>query len=98
MEQLTSQQLKEKIASGESFIVDYFATWCGPCKMLSTILERSGDKLGLPIYKYDVDTDRDFTTEQNVRSVPTLKLYEAGSPKKTHTGILMESQFDSFLS
>jgi thioredoxin len=98
MEQLTSEQLKEKIASGESFIVDYFATWCGPCKMLSTILERSGDKLGLPIYKYDVDTDRDFTTEQNVRSVPTLKLYEDGSPKKTHTGILMESQFDSFLN
>ncbi len=61
-------------------------------------MERSGDKLGLPIYKYDVDTDRDFTTEQNVRSVPTLKLYEAGSPKKTHTGILMESQFDSFLN
>lgn len=98
MEQLTSEQLKEKIASGESFIVDYFATWCGPCKMLSTILERSGDKLGLPIYKYDVDTDRDFTTEQNVRSVPTLKLYDAGNVKKTHTGILMESQFDSFLN
>jgi thioredoxin len=98
MEQLTAEQLKEKIASGESFIVDYFATWCGPCKMLSTILERSGDKLGLPIYKYDVDTDRDFTMEQNVRSVPTLKLYEAGSPKKTHTGILVENQFESFLN
>ena len=98
MEQLTAEQLKEKIASGESFVVDYFATWCGPCKMLSTILERSGDKLGVPIYKYDVDSDRDFTMEQNVRSVPTLKLYEAGSPKKTHTGILMESQFDSFLN
>ena len=98
MEQLTSEQLKEKIASGESFIVDYFATWCGPCKMLSTILERSGDKLGVPIYKYDVDSDRDFTMEQNVRSVPTLKLFEAGNPKKTHTGILMENQFESFLN
>lgn len=98
MEQLTAEQLREKIASGESFIVDYFATWCGPCKMLSTILERSGDKLGLPIYKYDVDSDRDFTMEQNVRSVPTLKLYESGNPKKVHVGILQESQFDSFLN
>jgi thioredoxin 1 len=98
MKQLTSEQLKEKIASGESFIVDYFAVWCGPCKMLSTILERSGDKLGLPIYKYDVDTDGDFTREQNVRSVPTLKLYEAGTLKKTHVGILQESQFDSFVN
>jgi thioredoxin 1 len=98
MEQLTTEQLKEKIASGESFVVDYFATWCGPCKMLSTILERSGDKLGVPIYKYDVDSDREFTMEQNVRSVPTLKLYEAGNPKKTHVGILQEAQFDSFLN
>jgi thioredoxin 1 len=98
MEQLTAEQLKEKIASGESFVVDYFATWCGPCKMLSTILERSGDKLGVPIYKYDVDSDREFTMEQNVRSVPTLKLFEAGNPKKTHVGILQESQFDSFLN
>ena len=98
MEQLTSEQLKEKIASGESFVVDYFATWCGPCKMLSRILETSGDKLGLPIYKYDVDTDRDFTMEQNIRSVPTLKLYEDGNPKKTHVGILQESQFETFLN
>lgn len=98
MEQLTAEQLKEKIASGESFVVDYFATWCGPCKMLSTILERSGDKLGVPIYKYDVDSDREFTMEQNVRSVPTLKLFEAGNPKKTHVGILQETQFDSFLN
>ena len=98
MEQLTSEQLKEKIASGESFIVDYFATWCGPCKMLTRILETSGDKLGLPIYKYDVDTDRDFTSEQNIRSVPTLKLYEGSSVVKSHTGILQESEFDMFLN
>ena len=98
MEQLTAEQLKEKIASGESFVVDYFATWCGPCKMLSTILERSGDKLGVPIYKYDVDSDREFTMEQNVRSVPTLKLYEGSLVVKSHTGILQESEFDGFLN
>ena len=98
MEQLTAEQLKEKLSSGESFIIDYFATWCGPCKMLSRILESNGDKLGVPVYKYDVDTDRDFTMEQGIRSVPTLKLYEGGELKKTHVGILQESQFDSFLN
>ena len=66
--------------------------------MLSRILETSGDKLGLPIYKYDVDTDRDFTMEQNIRSVPTLKLYEGSSVVKSHTGILQESEFDGFLN
>ena len=98
MQELTVEQLKEKMESGERFIIDYFATWCGPCKMLSRILETSGDKLGVPIYKFDVDSNREFTMEQNIRSVPTLKLYEAGNPKKTHVGILQESQFETFLN
>ena len=38
MQELTVEQLKEKMESGERFIIDYFATWCGPCKMLSRIL------------------------------------------------------------
>ena len=98
MQELTVEQLKEKMESGDRFIIDYFATWCGPCKMLSRILETSGDKLGVPIYKFDVDSNRDFTMEQNIRSVPTLKLYEGSSVVKSHTGVLQESQFDSFLN
>jgi len=98
MQELTAEQLREKMESGERFIIDYFATWCGPCKMLSRILETSGDKLGVPIYKFDVDSNRDFTMEQNIRSVPTLKLYEGSSVVKSHTGILQESEFDSFLN
>ena len=98
MQELTVEQLKEKMESGERFIIDYFATWCGPCKMLSRILETSGDKLGVPIYKFDVDSDLKFTMEQNVRSVPTLKLYEGSLVVKSHTGILQESEFDMFLN
>mgnify|MGYP000954735514 FL=1 len=98
MQELTVEQLKEKMESGERFIIDYFATWCGPCKMLSRILETSGDKLGVPIYTFDVDSDLKFTMEQNVRSVPTLKLYEGSSVVKSHTGILQESEFDGFLN
>jgi thioredoxin len=98
MQELTAEQLRENMESGERFIIDYFATWCGPCKMLSRILETSGDKLGVPIYKFDVDSDRTFTMEQNIRSVPTLKLYEGSSVVKSHTGILQESQFETFVN
>jgi thiol-disulfide isomerase/thioredoxin len=98
MQELTAEQLREKMESGDRFIIDYFATWCGPCKMLSRILETSGDKLGVPIYKFDVDSDLKFTMEQNVRSVPTLKLYEGSLVVKSHTGILQESEFDGFLN
>ena len=98
MQELTAEQLREKMESGERFIIDYFAKWCGPCKMLGRILETSGDKLGVPIYKFDVDSDRTFTMEQNIRSVPTLKLYEGSSVVKSHTGILQESQFETFVN
>ena len=98
MEILTSEQVKLKMESGEKFVLDYFATWCGPCKMLSRILETDGHKLGLPLYKYDVDSDMTFTTEQGIRSVPTLKLYEGSNVLKTHTGILTEAQFPQFLN
>jgi hypothetical protein len=54
--------------------------------------------LGVPIYKFDVDSDLKFTMEQNVRSVPTLKLYEGSLVVKSHTGILQESEFDGFLN
>jgi thioredoxin-like negative regulator of GroEL len=54
--------------------------------------------LGVPIYKFDVDSDRTFTMEQNIRSVPTLKLYEGSSVVKSHTGILQESQFETFVN
>jgi thiol-disulfide isomerase/thioredoxin len=56
MQELTVEQLREKMESGDRFIIDYFATWCGPCKMLSRILETSGDKLGVPIYKFVICT------------------------------------------
>jgi len=98
IQELNSKQVLEKIESGEEFVLDFYASWCGPCKMLMHILETSGDKLGVPVYKYNIDSDRQFTGSQNVRSVPTLKHYTGGHVKKTHVGILQESQFPTFLN
>jgi thioredoxin 1 len=98
IQELSSKEILEKIESGEEFVLDFYATWCGPCKMLMHILETSGHKMGVPVYKYNVDSDRQFTGSQNVRSVPTLKLYSEGIVKKTHTGVLQESQFPTFLN
>ncbi len=88
MEKLTSQQLKEKIENKESFVIDFFATWCGPCKVLTKnfeILEEKGVKL--PVYGFDVDSDRDFIMEMGVRSVPTLKYIKDGSIIDTKVGV-----------
>lgn len=93
MEKLTSQQLKEKIENKESFVIDFFATWCGPCKVLTKnfeILEEKGVKL--PVYAFDVDSDREFILEMGVRSVPTLKYIKAGSIIDTKVGVQSPDQ------
>jgi len=97
MVELNSQQLNEKIQNGEKFVIDFFAPWCGPCKMLTQIIERSEGNLNVPIYKYNVESDRQFTAKFGVRSVPTLKLVNEGQIQKTHVGLLQESQLQEFV-
>ena len=75
MIELNAQQLTNKINSGEKFVIDFYATWCGPCKYLSKILEEHGDKFGIPVYKFDIDVDRELVMDYGIRSVPTLKLF-----------------------
>jgi len=96
MIELNPEQLKNKINSGEKFVIDFYATWCGPCKYLSKILEEHGNKFGVPVYKFDIDVDRELVMDYGIRSVPTLKLFNEGSVVKTYTGILQEGEFSNF--
>lgn len=100
MTQLTTEQLKNKIAEGENFVLDLFATWCGPCKVMlnnlnkvneSLITESSSPKY--KIYKYDVDENREFAmNEMNIRSVPTIKIFKEGQEVFTRTGVMSPNE------
>ena len=95
MTQLTSQEVKEKINNKENFVLDLFATWCGPCKVLMGnlgALEKSGEALPMNIYTLDIDSDRDFVMELGVRSVPTLKVYKGGEEVYSNVGVMSQSQ------
>jgi len=97
MLELNSKQLNEKMENGEKFVIDFFAPLFGPCKMLTQIIERSEGNLNVPIYKYNVESDKQFTAKFGVRSVPTLKLVNEGQIQKTHVGLLQESQLQDFI-
>lgn len=94
---LTSTQIKEKINKGESFILDCFAKWCGPCKVMGPQFDRAAEiiKEDMPevgVYKYDIDTDREFSASLGIRSVPTTKVYRSGKEIHSQPGLLMTEQ------
>ena len=95
MTQLTSSEVKEKIDNKESFVLDLFATWCGPCRVLVgnlNNLEKTNESLPMPIYTLDIDSDRDFVMELGIRSVPTLKVYKEGSEVFSNVGVMSQPQ------
>ena len=97
---ITSQELREKMESGEKFIVDMYAEWCGPCRVLGPIVERYAQKLKeegseIGVYKFDIETDKELAMELGVRSIPTIKAISNGEIITTKTGILNESQLDA---
>lgn len=80
-------------------LVDYWAEWCGPCKMVAPVLEEIAEEYEgkLLIGKLDVDTNRDSAAKQNVMSIPTLILFKDGKPIDQRIGALSKVQLEEFL-
>lgn len=100
MQELTTVELKQKIEQGENFVLDLYATWCGPCKIMLNNLEKVNESLlsesitpSYGIYKYDIDSDRDFVMrELNIRSVPTIKIYKEGKEVFSKVGVMSTNE------
>ena len=96
---ITSEELRQKIDNGEKFIVDMYAEWCGPCRIMGPIIERYAEKLksegsDVSVYKFDIEAGRDMAAELNVRSIPTLKAFADGEVKVSRSGVLQEPQLE----
>jgi thioredoxin len=93
MTEITAQQLQEKISTGEDFILDCYAPWCGPCKAMMPMLENASKQIsGLNIYKYNVDSDMELTLKLGVRGVPTVKGFKDGKEVFNKVGIMQTNE------
>ena len=92
--ELTSKEIKERINNGEDFILDCHALWCGPCKVMGPQMDIAAERIkedmpSVGVYKYNIDSDREFSALLGIRSVPTIKVYKKGKEIFSQPGLLM---------
>lgn len=84
----------QQLMNEEAVLVDFFATWCGPCKMLGPVLESVSEKMEgkLQIVKVDVDESADLAAQFGIMSVPTMILFKKGQKVAQFSGYMPEAQ------
>ena len=78
--EFTDKNVKEVIESGHAIVIDFWATWCGPCMKLSPVIEELAEKYAdqVVIGKYTVEEENDFATENRIMSIPTILFFKNG--------------------
>ncbi len=93
MELLNEKNFQEKISKGV-VVVDFFATWCGPCRMLAPILEDVQEELKdqAHIFKVDVDENEKLARSFGIMSIPTIIVFVNGEMKDKRVGLMMKDE------
>ena len=87
------------IEAGTPVLVDYWAEWCGPCKMIAPILDEVSKDYGdrLQIAKMNVDENRDVPAKFGIRGIPTLMIFKGGQLAATKVGAMSKQQLTAFI-
>lgn len=93
-------KFQDIIAGDTPVLVDFFAEWCGPCKMMKPVLEELKKKMGnkIIILKIDIDKNISLSSEYRIQSVPTLVLWKQGEIIWRQSGVLSLNELEQVLS
>lgn len=95
LKDLDAKNFEDKVTKTNNIVlIDYYATWCGPCRMLNPILESLNDELSqsVDMYKLNIDEDLNIAKQQSILSVPTLTIFKNGEEVTRLVGLRQKSQ------
>lgn len=97
VEEIKEIEYEEKIKNGK-VVIDCFANWCGPCKMLSPVLDNIASELSdIKFYKINVDEAEIITSKYNIMSIPTILIFEDGELKNKIVGLRPKDELKSII-
>jgi thioredoxin 1 len=97
---VTDGSFEDEVLNAEQpVLVDYWAEWCGPCKMIAPILDEIAEEYAgkLKIAKLNIDDNPETPPKYGIRGIPTLMLFKAGSVEATKVGAVSKSQLAAFI-
>lgn len=98
--EISSVDLQQKINNGDKIIVEFWAEWCGPCRMMKPIFEKVATEnfSDVQMYTMNVDQNQGVAASLGIRSIPTIKMFNASQVIDTKVGVLNESQINGLVT
>ncbi len=94
--EITHSELKEKLNNGENVVVEFWAPWCGPCRMLKPVFERvaSSNTTDIQMYTMNIEegNNKEIAIEYGVRSIPAIKTFDGSELRETSVGVVSEDR------